>query len=379
MTANREQELAGFRPQTASEFLQRSIEAKPPIVQDLLHKRDLVALGARRRHGKTGFLIDLAVSLAEGEPDFLGYAIPKAAKTLLILIEDDPRELQERLAKLLTAGSEAARNIELVTREDFLAYSVQIDVSNSEFQHIVRKWAASFKPDVIVLDNLSFLIGAGFADPERIHVYHGFVYGLASAFNAAIVTAAHPRKNSGDTKTGKVTMSKDPEAFFESIMGSSQFINSTGSLWGLERDRASGTTTFVGGRQRGDGHEGTITIELNPDNGRLQLVSNLSGLLAEMTKTPQRRAAWEALPEYPTTFSYTEATKGFLKNAFRSSSSSAEWLRSLRAHGLIVDGADGKLMKAPALVGSRALAEGDELEELLADFPMLKLVKREAA
>jgi hypothetical protein len=100
-----------------------------------------------------------------------------------------------------------------------------------------------------------------FDDPERIHSYHQVVYQLARDFDAAVICAAHPRKNSG-AKPDKITLEGDSEAFFESIMGSSHFINSTGSLWGLERNREKNTTLFVGGRQRGNGEEHAIHYTL---------------------------------------------------------------------------------------------------------------------
>ena len=123
----------------------------------LLHRRDLVALGARRRHGKTNLALNLAVSLAEPASEFLGYPIPQARRTLLVLVEDDPGELQDRLRRLV-ANEFAANKITLVTREDFYKNGVRIDVTDPEFQFVVQHWAKVQFPDVIVLDNLAHLI-----------------------------------------------------------------------------------------------------------------------------------------------------------------------------------------------------------------------------
>ena len=48
-----------------------------------------------------------------------------------------------------------------------------------------------------------------------------------------VVTAIHPKKD--DQALGQVDLSERPNDFFENFMGSSHFINSTGSLWGLQR------------------------------------------------------------------------------------------------------------------------------------------------
>jgi hypothetical protein len=44
-------------------------------------------------------------------------------------------------------------------------------------------------------------------------------------------------------------------------MGSSHFINSTASLWGLDRPEGEDYSVFLGGRQRGDGNQKTCMIQ----------------------------------------------------------------------------------------------------------------------
>ena len=64
---------------TAEDFLARKFPEKEPLIEHLLHRRDLVALGARRRHGKTSFLTNMAVAMAIPVPDFLGHRSQSAA------------------------------------------------------------------------------------------------------------------------------------------------------------------------------------------------------------------------------------------------------------------------------------------------------------
>jgi hypothetical protein len=334
-----------FFPDTATEFLKRKLPVKSPIIEGLLYHRDMVALGARRRHGKTTFVIDLALTLAEGKGQFLGYDIAGPAKTLLVLIEDDPSELQTRLSKHLGESPEVSDRVSIVTREDFADNGAKVDIADENFQRLLERWAAVQKPDVIVLDNLSFLIAARFNDAEQMHKVAMFLYKLASKYNAALIVCAHPRKDSVDPKTKKknLTLENETDLWFEQLMGSSHFINAMPSLWGLERDRAQDVTVFVGGRQRVDGSQHVMNITY--DNGRLTLVNDYEVNYSRIVNTPKRVAAWNALPARPATFTRSEAEK-LITEHLKSASSKHEWLSELKRLKLLVDTEDGKLVKA---------------------------------
>ena len=77
--------------------------------------------------------------------------------------------------------------------------------------------------------------------------------------------------------------------FFDTVMGRSQLVNQTGSLWGLERQ--DDYSLFLGGRQRGDGHQQIIHMRLDDDNGRLYVsddaVVNRGLVLITGTTKPQ--------------------------------------------------------------------------------------------
>src|SRR4030095_7647546 len=95
----------------------------------------------------------------------------------------------------------------------------------------------------------------------------------------------------------------DGTAFFESVMGSSQFINSTGNLWGLERQDER--TIFLGGRQRAEGYQQRAYLELG-DDGRFRLLSDAEANYQLVINTSQRERAWALLPDPPATFGFTE-------------------------------------------------------------------------
>ena len=139
MAPDREAQIKQVRALSAEEFLAVEIPEKEPIIDGLVHKRDLVGFGARRRHGKTSVMINMAVEGAVGAPDFLGYSIPKAFRSLLVLIEDDPRELQDRL-RVLIGDRDGGERLHVITRDDFHAHEVPINAADKEF----RLWVANY-------------------------------------------------------------------------------------------------------------------------------------------------------------------------------------------------------------------------------------------
>ena len=334
---------AAGKVQTAEDFLQRTFPPKIALVENLVCRRDLVALGARRRHGKTTFVMQLAVDLAVPAPSFLGYNIPKPSRSLLFLLEDDPRELQEKLTTQC-AGREHAGRIALYTREDFSEQGISVDIGDkpaTPFREFVKRLADQHAPDLIVFDNMAQLIGADYNDSKKAHQLAAFAYDLAKSSGAAIVVCAHPRKRSAGKNGGQedARLDADPEGFFESIMGSSHFINSFGSLWGLER--RDERTLFLGGRQRTEGQQQVVYLE-HGDDKRFTLLSDVEVNLSLLLNTEARVQAWRQLPSAP--FTYTEGREA-TKNVLKSKDAYNTWIQALKRVGALHEAPDRKLCK----------------------------------
>jgi len=310
------------------DFLKKEFEPKDLLISDLLRSRDLVTLAGRRREGKTTFLINLCVALA-ASGKFLGYEIPKHRRSLALFLEDDPGELQMKLARVVKDRDTAGR-IQIVTREHFYEAEIPINIRQRTFKDAVRGMAQDHNPDLIVIDNLAHLVGAKYNDSELIHKLMVELYQWAKLFNAAIILAAHPRK---DDFKHPIDLAKDPVQFFEAVMGSSHLINSTGSLWGLQRKDDLGYSVFLGGRQRGDGQQSFTLIEKGDDDWfRVKDDINRAASLALNTKL--RRKAWNLIPPHPRTFGYREGQEA-VQPAMSSSSSFNCWFNELKRHGLV--------------------------------------------
>lgn len=284
----------------------------------------------------------MAAALAVPLPSFLGYDIPEARRSLLFILEDDPGEYQEKLRRVIGPRDTGGR-IEIVNRGDFYHSKIPIDIREQKFREAVRDRATQHRPDLIVFDNLAQIIGAEYNDSKRVHELMSFCYELTQRYNAAIILAAHPKKE--DPKN-PINLSQNPDGFFESIMGSSHFINSTGNLWGIQRNDAFGETVFLGGRQRGDGQQGASHLTMT-DDGWFELLDDAQQNLKFVLNTIPRLKAWKLLPDPPATFGYREG-EALVRSAIASGTYAA-WIKDCRRLGVVIDASDGKLSKKPGL------------------------------
>ena len=230
-----------------------------------------------------------------------------------------------------------------MTKEDFWRAEIPINISLRSYWEAVGDFSSSLRPNLIVFDNLAHLVGGKYSDPELIHRLMTHVYRLVQRYNAAVIIAAHPRK---EDRQNRVYLQRQPEAFFEEAMGSSHFINSTGSLWGIERNDSSGYTVFLGGRQRGDGHA-SYTVLQKGDDDRFTVLPDAARAVDLVINTKARKEAWRLLPDHPQTFGYREGQE-LVKPAMKSSSSYQRWMRDLRRNEVVLE-VDGKLQKAPGI------------------------------
>jgi hypothetical protein len=313
------------------EFLNKSLPKKEPLVEGLIYRRDNCTLVGRRRHGKTTLVSNLVLALTLPKPDFLGYRIPEARRVAIFYLEDDPSELQEKL-KLQRGNGDTADRLHLFTKEDVFQVGARTSAADQKFREYVQEKCAEARPDLIVFDNLSHLLEGDYSNAKRVHELVTFSYRLNKQFNAAALFLAHPRKQSAEFKVG---LTYDPEQFFEEVLGSSHIINSTGTLWGIQRIEE--VTHFVGGAQRYVGTQGATALEYNKDEGWFEAQDNFTMNLPLVVNTEKRRSAWAA---FPSTFAYSEA-RNAAKPYLKSEGSFTPFWKELKQKKLIVS-SDGE-------------------------------------
>lgn len=340
---------ASIEPQTLSVFMQRKFPPKEPLIEGVLYRRDQISLTGRRRHGKTTLLGNIAIAGALGK-EYLGFRIPRPFTTVAFLLEDDAGELQDKLRRML-GKEEMPKNVHVYTRNDFIQRKIPIDMGAKPFRDFVLSHCLcdDCKPDLVIFDNLGMLIGADYNNSTRIHSMTDITYKLTQQLNAAVLIAAHPRKGAGTTldtmgDRQKITLAHNPEEFFEATMGSSHFINSTGSLWGIERDEEDQTTVLLGS-QRVTGRQSITRAEKN-ENDWFELLDDSALAFGAAVNTPKRVQAWSLLPKPPATFSYLDAETLLRSQKVLAPSNFNAWFKELRRVGLIAEPKPEKYNKA---------------------------------
>jgi hypothetical protein len=166
------------------------------------HVTLLVGLGGI---GKTLLAQQMASCLALGKP-FVG-DVTEPLKCLMWACEDDHDELWRRqvaLAKWCDAGLEAfAENLVIVPRHGLDNALVSVEYGKLLFSPLIgelEQQAKDLKCDVVILDNVAQLYGAG---ENNRHEVTAFLNALSGALSGrAVLALAHPSRSSGSEFSG---------------------------------------------------------------------------------------------------------------------------------------------------------------------------------
>ena len=236
----------------------------------------------------------------------------------MYLLEDDAKQLQDRFRRMLTSNEDQDDDwkeylndegrLLIRTKEDFVQSGIQRNALSKDFQQAVEDDCANFRPDAVIFDNLGILIGADYTEHTKIADYTRFIEFLSNRYDCAVLTATHLRKIDRNKPTNIV---KDGDGFFEEAMGSSHFMNSCGSMWGLQKSKEEdGTTFFRGGAQRRHGFSQLIPLHLKHD--WFEQADDFLASFELAVRTDKRKRAWSSLPSQFTFTQGASAVRGVL-------------------------------------------------------------------
>lgn len=288
--------------QLAEEIAAQELKEKEILIEGLLGRGDLVAFGGRRKNGKTTLLFNLAFSLASEGGGFMGHAVTRPCKVIMVLLEDSEGNCQKKTSSMMRFVPPKGR-IGIINQANLARAGIRrASVDNAEFKLYVRGRCGEFGPDVIILDNLSRLVNGQYNDSAMVDKAITFAQDLALEFGCAVVIAAHLRKMDKMAETtDSQNLLKDRDAFFEDLMGSSHLINSVDSLWGIAiKSKEERTNYFLGGMQRYTGEE-HLSLMLLSDDEQFVLVDDLQAKKLLVVNTAKRREAWNELGGGPWT------------------------------------------------------------------------------
>lgn len=155
------------KPQSFDKFVRHEFQVDW-VIKDLLHTRGLGIVAAPPGIGKTQFSLNLAMSIATGNP-FLNWDIDKPRKILFLSLEMQQPELKFYLDKMASELTEQDRkvlddNCYFVARQAFRL--------NSEAnQRKLLAWIDEIKPEGIFIDSLSRCTGGDLEKGEIDSVF----------------------------------------------------------------------------------------------------------------------------------------------------------------------------------------------------------------
>jgi len=333
-----------MEPQTLDKFMAQKYPPKTPLIEDILFKRDRISLTGRRRNGKTTILLNIALAGVLPLDEYLGFKVRGPFRVLALFLEDDGTELQDKLKKLLRGlgqelTAEQSERFHIYTRSHIRAMNLRVDISDEKFRKFIKAACQKAKPDLIIFDNLGMLITGNYNDSADMHKLMETTFDLGDEFNAAYIIAAHPRKQS-NKEDDVPTLRDNRVGFYEMCMGSSHFINSTGSTWGIDRNKSNPDQTDLDlGAERVTGYS-SLTVATMDDAGWLERLDDAELARVAVLNTKKRKAAWELLAKLDS-FSYTEAHNA-VKTELKYDNSFAPWWKELKRHRMIVPTEDVK-------------------------------------
>ena len=200
-------------PQSAQQLL-KTREATDWIVDQFIPRGRLILLAGASGSGKSSLLYGLAEAVSNGS-DFMGQLTTKRGKVCFIQSDESPENAADKL-KVMGINSE----FHLIT--DWSSFNEDKLTALQEQEHY----------DLIVLDSLTTLLGAGRPDgPSMNDAEFGFdLYPLnqwASEHRVAVVLSAHLRKQSKDSTTNAITL--------DSVFGAASQGWAASEVWGLWR------------------------------------------------------------------------------------------------------------------------------------------------
>ena len=96
------------KPEDAIDLRMDTIPPARPVVKDLLYE-GMLLFGGKSKRGKSWLMLNLAVSVATGNPVWGHFAVPEPQPVLYVSLEDGRRRIQGRLENIPSDVSERGR------------------------------------------------------------------------------------------------------------------------------------------------------------------------------------------------------------------------------------------------------------------------------
>ena len=189
-------------------------EELPKLIEPIFPKVGIVSLVGSSDTGKSTFLRQLALSVALGFGDFIGYTISASNRNVIyISTEDDPASTSISLKKQIKGlyGGNQVSESSLNHLKFIFDFNLNEDNDENLF-NILEKDLAETKVDLIVVDAFTDIFSGDINSSTKVREFLNYFSKLAKDNNCLILFLHHTGK-----RTDKYTASKD------NVLGSQAF------------------------------------------------------------------------------------------------------------------------------------------------------------
>jgi len=178
---------------TGKELFDRHIEVIPTLLDPIFPKKGIVVLAGSSDTGKSSFLRDFAISVAEGKNDYLGFRLhPTHNKIIYYSTEDD----DDSLAYLLYKQREKISNPEKLSNIKFIFHL------NDPIQELEAELQVN-PVDCIIIDALGDILEGNMNHLNDVRTYLSNYKIIANRYNCLIILLHHTNKNSENAMPSK--------------------------------------------------------------------------------------------------------------------------------------------------------------------------------
>ncbi len=178
-------ELQPPRRLSAAEVMASEVPERHPILDPVLSAASLTLLYGPRGTGKTFVALSIAWAAASGS-SFLGWQAPRRHRVLYVDGEMSAAEMKQRLGRLGPTPDDLHFMLAGLDERDFL------DLASFEGQReLCEHWGRM--PELLVLDNLSSLVGYSTNDPDAWTDFQRWLLDLRRA-GVAVLILHHANK-----------------------------------------------------------------------------------------------------------------------------------------------------------------------------------------
>lgn len=236
----------GFKVMSAKDIQEATYDQTDFIVDSMVTP-GLNVLGGPKKHGKSWFLLQMSLCIAEGT-DFLGKKTEQG-RVLYMTLEDTPKRIQRRMDKVLD-DADAPGNLDFTSAVDWTGPGLSKGIEKYLTDHPDTK--------AVIIDVLQKIRSSKYtnqSDYDHDYEDSSSLKEIADKYGIAIITATHCRKT------------KDKDDWINEIMGSVGLTGAADTIIKLSKKSANEKSKI--GRLRLTGRdfpESDLTLQFNQDN-----------------------------------------------------------------------------------------------------------------